>query len=323
MKIPSPSRRALFGSLMSIPFAAHLSQARAATPRCNTTADPGCATRYRSVGIDGMAMFYREAGLAGKPVILLLHGYPSSSRMFEPLFALLSDRYHLIAPDYPGFGLSDAPDRSSYRYTFDQLARTVASFTEALGLTRYHLYVQDYGGPIGLRLATTHPERIASLIVQNAVMHEEGLTQAWAVRRAYWNDRDSHERTIRDGMYSVQAGIDRHLGRRAAAELYDPDLWMDEIAYLRRPGIEAIQLDLAFDYQSNVLAYPRWQAYLRQYRPPVLVVWGKHDPLFSVRGATAIQRELPSSLVHFLNAGHFALDDAADEIGEHIRAFIG
>lgn len=277
---------------------------------------------YKTVHVDGIEIFYREAGPVEAPVLLLLHGYPSSSRMFEPLFARLRQRYRLLAPDYPGFGLSAAPDPSEFAYTFEHLAQTIAGFAEALGLTRYSLYLQDYGGPIGLRIALAHPERVQGLIIQNAVLHEEGLTAVWDLRRAFWSDRAEHEAKIRDGMVSVQAGIARHVGGRAYPETFNPDLWMDEIAFLERPGEQAIQLELAYDYQSNVKAYPVWQDYLRRHRPPTLVVWGVHDPIFSIEGAHAIAREQPDAQLHVLDAGHFAIDDEPDAIAGHIDSFL-
>lgn len=277
---------------------------------------------YKSVCVDGVDIFYREAGPADASVLLLLHGYPSSSRMFEPLLARLRHRYRMVAPDYPGFGLSGAPDRKEFAYTFEHLAQTIAKFAEQLGATRYSLYMQDYGGPIGFRIALAHPERVQALIVQNAVLHEEGLTSVWDMRRAFWSDRATHEAKIRDGMLSVQAGIARHVGGRANPETFNPDLWMDEIAFLQRPGQQPIQLDLAFDYRSNVKAYPLWQDYLRRHRPPTLLVWGIHDPIFSVEGAHAIAREQPDAELHVLDAGHFAIDDEPDAIAIAIDGFL-
>ncbi len=278
--------------------------------------------RYRTIDINGTCVFYREAGPPDGEVVLLLHGYPSSSRMFEPLLARLRDTKRLIAPDYPGFGLSAAPDRSSFSYTFETLARTLLAFIDALGLRRYAMYMQDYGGPVGLRLALARPERVQALIIQNAVLHEEGLTPIWDLRRGYWAKREEYESRVRDGMLSVQAGIARHVGGRAPVEYFDPDRWMDEIRFLERPGIANIQLDLVYDYQSNVAAYPKWQAYLREHRPPTLVVWGRHDPIFSVAGARAIGRELPTAELHVLEAGHFAINDVPDERAAHVRAFL-
>jgi pimeloyl-ACP methyl ester carboxylesterase len=255
-------------------------------------------------------------------VLLLLHGYPSSSRMFEPLLPRLADEFRLIAPDYPGFGLSDAPERSRYAYTFDALARAVRDFTDVLQLRRYALYLQDYGGPVGFRLALERPDRVRALIVQNAVMHEEGLSAMWDLRRAYWANRAANEARVREGMRSVAAGMARHIGGRPRPETYNPDRWMDEIAFLRRPGMDAIQLDLVHDYQSNLRAYPAWQAYLRERRPPLLVVWGIHDPIFAVQGARAIVREQPAAELQLLDAGHFAINDRPDEIAQAVRGFL-
>jgi pimeloyl-ACP methyl ester carboxylesterase len=285
-------------------------------------ADLASATRYKTVGVGGLKIFYREAGPQDAPVLLLLHGYPSSSRMFEPLLPLLARDFRLIAPDYPGFGHSDAPDRTVWQYTFDRLAQTIVDFTDALGLMRYGMYLQDYGGPIGFRMALARPERVQALIVQNAVLHEEGLTAVWNLRRAYWAQRAQNEPKIREGMYSVQAGVARHVGGRANPDRFNPDLWMDELAFLKRPGMDAIQLDLVYDYQSNLQAYPKWQAYLRDRRPPTLVVWGIHDPVFSVDGVQAIARELPDAEVRLLEAGHFAINDQPDAIAGYIRTFL-
>jgi pimeloyl-ACP methyl ester carboxylesterase len=278
-------------------------------------------TTYNTANVNGTSIFYREAGPKEAPIVLLLHGYPSSSRMFEPLLQRLGKHYRLIAPDYPGFGLSQAPDRTEYEYTFEHLAQTMCQFTDVLGLRQYSLFIQDYGGPVGFRIALAHPERVRALIIQNAVVHEEGLTPAWNLRRAYWNNRAEYEAKIREGMVSVQAGIARHIGDRPNPERFNPDLWLDELALLKRPGMEAIQLDLAYDYQTNVNAYPHWQAYLRERRPDTLVLWGIHDPIFSVDGAHAIRREQPDAEVHLLEAGHFAIDDCPDEIAAHVRSF--
>jgi pimeloyl-ACP methyl ester carboxylesterase len=277
---------------------------------------------YRTVDVRGLKIFYREAGPQDAPVLLLLHGYPSSSRMFEPLLPLLAKDFRLIAPDYPGFGLSQAPDPSVWQYTFDRLAQTMVDFADALGLKRYSMYLQDYGGPIGFRMALSTPERVQALIIQNAVLHEEGLTAVWNLRRAYWAQRAQNEPKIREGMHSVQAGVARHIGGRANPDRFNPDLWMDELAFLKRPGMDAIQLDLVYDYQSNVRAYPKWQAYLRDRRPPTLVVWGIHDPIFSVDGAQAIAREQPDAEIRWLEAGHFAINDQPDAIAEYIRTFL-
>ncbi len=280
------------------------------------------ATVYRNISVDGLSIFYRAAGPQDAPSLLLLHGFPSSSRMFEPLFPLLRERYHLVAPDYPGFGHSDSPAPERFSYTFDHIAAVIDHFTAAIGLSRYVLYVQDYGGPVGFRLALTHPERVQALIVQNAVAHDEGLGPAWAARRAFWADRASNETLMRETFLSAGATRLRHIGTSPNVDRYNPDLWTDEIAFLSRPGQDRIQLDLFHDYRTNVVSYPRWQEYLRSQRPPTVVVWGKYDPSFIVDGATAYRRDVPDAEIHLLEAGHFALDEAADEIAVRIDAFL-
>jgi pimeloyl-ACP methyl ester carboxylesterase len=279
-------------------------------------------TTYNHIKVDGLDIFYREAGPRDAPCILLLHGYPSSSRMFDPLLPLLSGKYHLIAPDYPGFGLSEAPPPANFAYTFEHIAKLIDDLTTELGLSHYALYLQDYGGPIGFCIAVEHPERIQTLIIQNAVVHEEGLSPVWAPRRAYWANRAEHEPKIREALLSVAAGVARHVGPRPNLERFNPDLWMDEIAFLKQPGEDTIQLSLMYDYQTNVAAYAKWQAYLRDQRPPTLVVWGKFDPIFTLDGAHAINREVPSAEVHILDAGHFALEERAADIAVLIDRFL-
>lgn len=280
------------------------------------------ATVYRTAQVDGLSVFYREAGPTDAPVILLLHGLPSSSRMFEPLFTRLADRYHLIAPDYPGFGHSDWPDPRQFAYTFDHCADIVNSFTESLGLTRYTLYMQDYGGPVGFRLALMHPDRIEALIVQNAVAHNEGLGPNWKTRRAFWADRAANESALRTNLLSLSATRTRHVGNDPNVERYDPDLWTDEFAFLNQPGQADIQSDLFYDYRTNVEAYPRWQAWMRATQPRLLVVWGRHDMSFDISEPEAYHRDVPNAQVHLLDAGHFALDTAANEIAAFVRDFM-
>lgn len=275
---------------------------------------------YKTVSVNGVNLFYRDAGPKDAPVILLLHGFPSSSRMFATLIPRLADKYRLIAPDYPGFGHSDAPPPESFTYTFDHLADCMEKFVAHLGLTCYALYLQDYGGPIGFRLALAHPDRVTALIIQNAVVHLEGLAEAWDVRKAFWQDRAACEAKLRQALLSPEVARQRHAGHVAAR--IDPDAWTDEFAFLTRSGMDRIQLDLMFDYRTNVAAYPRWQAYLRKQRPPTLVVWGKHDALFTVEGALAFGREVPDAEIHLLNAGHFALDEEVDAAAVLIRRFL-
>ncbi len=280
-------------------------------------------TFYRTVQVDGLSLFYREAGPKDAPTILLLHGLPSSSRMFGSLFARLSDSYRLVAPDYPGFGHSDWPDAGTFAYTFDHLAATVNHFTEALGLSRYTLYMQDYGGPVGFRMALAHPDRIESLIVQNAVAHNEGLGAIWKTRRAFWADRAANEVALRTNLLSLATTRARHVGSDPNVERYDPDLWTDEFAYLSQPGQADIQSDLFYDYRTNVDSYPKWQAWMARNRPQLLVLWGKYDPSFDLSEPEAYRRDLPSAQIHVLEAGHFALDTAADEIAGLVRGFVG
>jgi pimeloyl-ACP methyl ester carboxylesterase len=278
-------------------------------------------TFYRTIAVDGVSIFYREAGPKDAPVILFLHGLPSSSRMFEPLFGWLSDRYHLLAPDYPGFGHSDWPDPKTFAYTFDNYAKIMSRFAEAISLPRYTLYMQDYGGPVGFRMALAHPERIESLIVQDAVAHNGGLGANWATRRAFWADRAANESGLRTNLLSMVATRTRHVGSDPNVERYDPDLWTDEFSFLNQPGQADIQSDLFYDYRTNVDAYPRWQAWMRENQPRLLVIWGKYDMSFDLSEPEAYRRDVPDAEVHVLDAGHFALDTAADEIAALIRAF--
>jgi pimeloyl-ACP methyl ester carboxylesterase len=294
----------------------------AATASAQTSASTSATTTYHTVAIDGLKIFYREAGPQEAPAILLLHGYPSSSRMFATLIPLLADKYHVIAPDYPGFGLSDAPSATEFRYSFDHLAEVIDKFTQTIGLEAYVLYQQDYGGPIGMRLAVAHPDRVRAIVVQNAVAHEDGLGAAWEPRRAFWRDRAANEDRIIPAFISLEAAKARHLGSSPHPERYDPETWLGEAALLSRPGQRQIQSDLFFDYQSNVAAYPAWQAWLRQHRPPMLVLWGKYDPSFAVAEAQAYRGDVPDAEVHILDAGHFALDEKVDEIAGLMRAFL-
>jgi pimeloyl-ACP methyl ester carboxylesterase len=279
-------------------------------------------TFYRTINTGGLDIFYREAGPKDAPTLLLLHGLPSSSRMFEPLFARLSDQYHLVAPDYPGFGHSDWPDPKKFAYTFDNLAEIMTHFTQALGLSRYTLYMQDYGGPVGFRMALAHPERIVSLIVQDAVAHNEGLGANWNPRRAFWEDRAANETMLRKNLMSLQTTRTRHVGSDPDVERYDPDLWTDEFGFLNQPGQADIQSDLFYDYRKNVEAYPTWQAWMRETQPRLLVIWGTYDLSFDLSEPEAYRRDVPNAEVHVLDAGHFALDTAADEIAQLIREFM-
>ena len=277
---------------------------------------------YRTVMVEGIFIFYREAGPKSAPTILLLHGLPSSSRMFQPLLTRLADNYHLVAPDYPGFGHSDWRNPKQFAYSFDHIAQLMNGFTQALGLSHYTLYMQDYGGPIGFRMALAHPERVQGLIVQDAVAHNDGLGANWATRRAFWADRPAHEEALRTNLLSLAATKTRHIGDDPNVELYDPDLWTDEYAFLNAPGQAQIQSDLFYDYRSNVDSYTTWQAWMRRTQPKLLVVWGKHDLSFDLGEPERYRADVPNAKVVELDAGHFALDTKADEIAELVREFM-
>jgi pimeloyl-ACP methyl ester carboxylesterase len=277
---------------------------------------------YRTTPVDGLSIFYREAGPKDAPTLLLLHGLPSSSRMFEPLFARLSDRYHLVAPDYPGFGHSDWPDPKSFAYTFDHLAQIMMRFTETLGLSHYILYMQDYGGPVGFRMALSHPERTLALIVQDAVAHDTGLGANWQTRRAFWADRAANEDAVRANLLGLATTRTRHVGSDPNVERYDPDLWTDEFRFLSQPGQADIQADLFYDYQSNVASYPQWQEWMRKTQPHLLVIWGQYELSFDASEPESFRRDVPSAELHGVDGGHFALDTAADEIARLIRGFV-
>ena len=277
---------------------------------------------YRTAKVDGLTIFYREAGPKDAPAILLLHGLPSSSRMFQPLLTRLSESYHLIAPDYPGFGHSDWPDPRQFDYTFDHIAAVMNDFTQVLGLTHYTLYMQDYGGPVGFRMVLAHPERVQSLIVQDAVAHNEGLGVNWATRRAFWADRAAYEEKLRANLLSLAATRTRHVGDDPNVELYDPDLWTDEYAFLTSPGQAEIQINLFYDYRTNVDAYPKWQAWMQKNQPKLLVIWGKHDLSFDPGEPERYRKDVPAAEVHVLDAGHFALDTKSEQIADLVRIFM-
>lgn len=279
-------------------------------------------TSYRTARVDGLSIFYREAGPGDAPTLLLLHGIPTSSRMFEPLFARLSGQYHLVAPDYPGYGHSDWPNPATFAYTFNHVAEIMNHFTEALGISRYTLYMHDYGGPVGFRMALAHPDRVEALIVQDAVAHNEGLGANWKARRAFWADRAANESALRANLLSLATTRTRHVGDDPNVEGYDPDLWTDEFAFLNQSGQAAIQSDLFYDYRTNVDAYPKWQAWMRETQPRLLVIWGRHDLSFDPGEPERYRKDVPNARVHVLDAGHFALDTKADEIAALVGEFM-
>jgi pimeloyl-ACP methyl ester carboxylesterase len=277
---------------------------------------------YHRAEIDGVGIFYREAGPKDAPTVVLLHGFPSSSREFATLIPLLATRYHLIAPDFPGFGESDAPAPSDYVYTFDNLAKTTNDLLEHLKIGKYSFYLHDYGGPVGFRMLAAHPERIQALVIQNANAYNEGLGEKWKTIAAYWADPAGHPEVPKVFM-SLEAARVRHDGGSPHPDRYDPALWQEEYAFLSRPGEATIQTALLYDYRNNVADYPSWQAWLRRHQPPTLVVWGRYDSSFIAAGAESYRRDLPNAEIHLLDAGHFALDEKVDDIAVLMLSFLG
>jgi pimeloyl-ACP methyl ester carboxylesterase len=275
---------------------------------------------YRTVNVEGVKVFYREAGSPGAPKLLLLHGFPSSSHMYRDLIPLLADRYHIVAPDLPGFGQSDAPKGSN---TFDSIAETIDRFTEIVGFDRYAVYVFDYGAPTGFRLAVKHPERITAIISQNGNAYEEGLGDEWSPIQAYWRESSEENRNALKAAFTPEATVWQYTHGVPDASKVSPDGHSLDSFYLARPGSETIQLDLFGDYKSNVALYPTFQNYFRTHKPRLLAVWGKHDPFFVPPGAEAYRRDIPEAIVKLLDTGHFALETHAAEIAVEIRAFLG
>ena len=308
--------RRLGGAIVGVAALASVATA-GAEPIPSTTA----TTTYHRLHVDGTGIFYREAGPKDAPTLLLLHGYPSSSREFDTLIPLLATRLHLIAPDLPGFGQSDAPPPSRYTYTFDHLAETMDHLVDALKITSYTLYIHDYGAPVGMRMILAHPERLHALISQNGNIYEAGLGPKWAGIAQFWADPKTHPDVV-DAFLSYEAIERRHTLGTSRPDRYDPDTWTDEFAHLSRPGQRDIQTALLYDYRTNIAAYPAWQAWLREHRPPTLVAWGANDPSFIAAGATAFRHDLPDAEIHLLDAGHFALDEKNDEIASLILAFM-
>jgi pimeloyl-ACP methyl ester carboxylesterase len=279
--------------------------------------------QYRSQPVGNVDVFYREAGPADAPVILLLHGFPTSGHMFRDLIPLLADRYRVIAPDLPGYGQTKAPKRGDFDYTFDNLAKVIGGFVDAIGLTKYALYIFDYGAPTGLRLALAHPERVTAIITQNGNAYLDGFSPAWESWQRYWREPTQENREATRDALAPETIRDIQYGTGTDLTRLSPDGYTLDIAYMSRPGADEIQLDLVLDYRSNVASYPAFQAYFREYQPPLLAVWGKHDPFFIPPGAEAYKRDLPEAEVHFLDTGHFALETHANEIAGHIRDFLG
>jgi pimeloyl-ACP methyl ester carboxylesterase len=271
--------------------------------------------RYHRVEVGPHRIFCREAGDPARPTILLLHGFPSSSHMFRNLIPLLADRFHLVAPDFPGFGFSESPPRSSFQYTFDNLAKVIDAFTEAIGLKRYAIYVFDYGAPVGFRLAVAHPERVTAIISQNGNAYEEGLSDAWDPIRRYWAEPTAKNRdAVRDALLTFDGTRWQYTHGVANPESVAPESYTLDAALLERPGNKDIQLDLFLDYASNLALYPVFQKYFRDAKPPLLAIWGKYDPFFIPPGAEAYRRDNPNAVVEFLDTGHFAVETHGEEI---------
>ena len=278
--------------------------------------------RYQHANVDGSRIFYREAGSKTAPAILLLHGFPTSSHMFRNLIPALADRYHVVAPDLPGFGFSEIADKK-FRYTFENLAKVIGRFTEVIGLDRFAIYVFDYGAPTGFRLALAHPERITAIVSQNGNAYEEGLSQGWNPIQKYWENPSAENRAALRDFLTPDATKMQYLYGVTDQTLVAPEAYQLDSALLARPGNDEIQLDLFLDYASNVALYPKFQEYFRTKRPPLLAAWGKNDPFFLPPGAEAFRRDNPNAEVHFYDTGHFALETHHQEIAAAIRDFLG
>jgi pimeloyl-ACP methyl ester carboxylesterase len=278
--------------------------------------------RYRKANVDGLNVFYREAGRTDAPALLLLHGFPTAGHMFRELIPALSDRFRIVAPDLPGFGQSDMPSRDKFAYTFARLAEVIERFTEVIGLVRFAIYVFDYGAPTGFRMAVRHPQRITAVISQNGNAYEEGLSDGWNPIRAYWENASEANRAALRTFLSPETTIWQYTHGVADASVVSPDGYSLDNFYLGRPGADEVQLDLFGDYKNNVAMYPEFQAYFRKYRPPFLAAWGKNDPFFLPAGAEAFRRDIPDAQVRFFDTGHFALETHCDEIATVIRDFL-
>lgn len=284
---------------------------------------PVAPIRYARADVDGFGVFYREVGNRAGPKLLLLHGFPSAGHMFRDLMPLLADRYHMIAPDLPGFGQSDMPRHDQFSYTFENLAHIIERFTDVVGFDRFAVYVFDYGAPTGFRLAMRRPDRITAIISQNGNAYEEGLSGGWTPIRAYWDDPSPANRDALRSFLTAETTHWQYTHGVPEPAIVSPDGQNLDNFYLSRPGAHDVQLDLFRDYRSNVALYPEFQAYFRAKQPPLLAVWGKNDPFFLPRGAEAFKRDLPAALVRFFDTGHFALETHAREVAESIEAFLG
>ena len=306
-------------TLALLALTAAFSPAHAAEPKAPT---PVHATMHKTIKVDGLDIFYREAGPADAPVVLLLHGFPTSSHMFRNLIPALSDRYHVIAPDYPGYGHSSMPSVTEFNYTFDNLANVVEAFTEKLNLKSYSLYLMDYGAPVGFRLAAKHPERVKSLIIQNGNAYEEGLREFWAPFKTYWKDSSDKNAEALRNLLTLEATKWQYTHGTRQVETISPDNWLVDQTQLDRPGNKDIQMALFASYASNPPLYPKWQEYFRKHQPPTLIVWGKNDLIFPADGAEPYRRDLKNLEFHLIDTGHFALEEEGRQISSLIRGFL-
>ncbi|MGF6768491.1 pimeloyl-ACP methyl ester carboxylesterase [Paraburkholderia sp. GAS199] len=279
--------------------------------------------RYKYEKIDGLNVFYREAGPMDGPVVLLLHGFPTSSHMFRNLIPILATKYHVIAPDYPGFGQSDAPAHNEFAYGFQQYANMIDELLNRLAIDRFSMYVMDYGAPVGYRLALKGPERVTALIVQNGNAYVEGLREFWIPIKAYWADRSTSNREALRSLLTIETTIFQYTDGVADVSRISPDNWVHDQVLLDRPGNDEIQMDLFLDYGTNIPLYPEFQAFFRHYNPPTIIVWGENDKIFPAEGAHPYLRDLPRAEMHLFNTGHFALEDKLDEIAPLLLDFLG
>ncbi len=281
-------------------------------------------TLHKTIKVQNQDIFYREAGMENKKTIVLLHGFPTSSHMYRDLIPKLSEQYHVIAPDYPGFGNSSMPALSEFEYSFDNLAKVTDAFLEKVGAEEYTMYVMDYGAPIGFRIAAAHPERVEGLIIQNGNAYDEGLRDFWKPIKAYWKDKTpENAKTLKDALLTIGATEWQYTFGTRNKETISPDNWIVDQAKLDRPGNKEIQLELFYSYGTNPALYPEWQAYFREHQPPTLLVWGKGDYIFPEEGAHPYKRDLKNLDFHILDTGHFALEEDGDVIANHILRFMG